>query len=63
MLVREALDRLYDADVPSQMKNDISSFWSQQMEAEGVVSSTEFANQLKNRYGIDSQQAEFLAGA
>nr|WP_235528634.1 DNA/RNA non-specific endonuclease [Serratia rubidaea] len=63
MLVREALDRLYDADVPSQMKNDISSFWSQQMEAEGVVSSTEFANQLKNRYGIDSQQAELLAGA
>ncbi|UPY93328.1 hemagglutinin repeat-containing protein [Pectobacterium sp. 21LCBS03] len=63
MLVREALDRLFDADVPSQMKNDISSFWAQQMEAEGVVSSTEFAQGLQSRYGIDKQQSEILAGA
>ncbi|MGI8444319.1 hemagglutinin repeat-containing protein, partial [Pectobacterium versatile] len=63
MLVREALDRLFDADVPSQMKNDISSFWAQQMEAEGVVSGTEFAQGLQSRYGIDKQQAEILAGA
>ncbi len=63
MLVRQALDGLFDADVPSQMKNDISSFWAQQMEAEGVVSSTEFASQLQSRYGIDSQQAGILAGA
>ncbi|MFP1814123.1 DNA/RNA non-specific endonuclease [Lonsdalea quercina] len=63
MLVREALDRLFDADVPSKMKNDISSFWAQQMEAEGVVSGTEFAQGLQSRYGIDKQQADILAGA
>ncbi|CAE1140998.1 hemagglutinin repeat-containing protein [Serratia sp. Tan611] len=63
MLVREAIDRVLGADVPSKMKNDMSSLLAQQIEAEGVVSSTEFANQLKNRYGIDSQQAELLAGA
>lgn len=63
MLVREALDSLFDADVPSQMKNDISSFWAQQMEAEGVVSGTEFAQELQSRYGIDKQQSEILAGA
>ncbi|MDQ0432476.1 hemagglutinin repeat-containing protein [Pantoea agglomerans] len=62
MLVRKALDSLFDADVPSQMKNDISSFWAQQMEAEGVVSSTEFASQLQSRYGMDEQQAGILAG-
>ncbi|EPM0022241.1 hemagglutinin repeat-containing protein [Citrobacter farmeri] len=63
MLVRQALDQLFDADVPSEMKNDISSFWAQQMEAEGVVTSTEFASQLENRYGMDKQQSEILAMA
>ncbi|WP_394549853.1 hemagglutinin repeat-containing protein [Pantoea sp. SGAir0183] len=63
MLVRKALDGLFDADVPSQLKNDISSFWAQQMEAEGVVTSTEFASQLENRYGMDKQQSEILAMA
>ncbi|KFB98694.1 putative heme utilization/adhesion exoprotein [Trabulsiella guamensis ATCC 49490] len=63
MLVRQALDQLFDADVPSEMKNDISSFWAQQMEAEGVVTSTEFANQLESRYGMDKQQSEILAMA
>ena len=63
MLVREAIDRVLGADVPSKMKNDMSSLLAQQIEAEGVVSSTEFANQLKGRYGIDSQQAELLAAA
>lgn len=63
MLVREAIDRVLGADVPSKMKNDMSSLLAQQIEAEGVVSSTEFANQLKSRYGIDSQQAELLAAA
>lgn len=63
MLVREALDKLFDADVPSQMKNDISSLWAQQMEAEGVVSGTEFAQEIQARWGIDKQQAEILAAA
>lgn len=63
MLVRKALDSLFDADVPSEMKNDISSFWAQQMEAEGVVTSTEFASQLESRYGMDKQQSEILAMA
>lgn len=63
MLVREAIDRVLGADVPSKMKNDMSSLLAQQLEAEGVVSSTEFANQLKSRYGIDSQQADLLAAA
>ena len=63
MLVRKALDGLFDADVPAEMKNDISSFWAQQMEAEGVVTSTEFASQLESRYGMDKQQSEILAMA
>ncbi|HAP0245659.1 TPA: FhaB, partial [Escherichia coli] len=61
MLVREAIDRVLGADVPSAMKNDMSSLLAQQIEAEGVVTSTEFACQLQNRYGIDKQQAEILA--
>ena len=63
MLVREAIDRVLGADVPSAMKNDMSSLLAQQIEAEGVVTSTEFASQLQNRYGIDKQQAEILAVA
>lgn len=63
MLVRKALDGLFDADVPAEMKNDISSFWAQQMEAEGVVTSTEFASLLESRYGMDKQQSEILAMA
>ncbi|ECA5251957.1 filamentous hemagglutinin, partial [Salmonella enterica subsp. enterica serovar Lomalinda] len=63
MLVRKALDGLFDTDVPAEMKNDISSFWAQQMEAEGVVTSTEFASQLESRYGMDKQQSEILAMA
>lgn len=63
MLVREAIDRVLGADVPSAMKNDMSSLLAQQIEAEGVVSSTEFASQLKTRYGIDGQQADILAAA
>ena len=55
MLVRNALDGLFDADVPAEMKNDISSFWAQQLEAEGVVTSTEFASQLESRYDMDKQ--------
>ncbi|EPG8536286.1 hypothetical protein ORO10_005299 [Klebsiella aerogenes] len=38
ILVRKMLDGLFDADVPAEMKNDISSFWVQQKEAEGVTS-------------------------
>lgn len=63
MLVREAIDRVLGADVPSKMKNDMSSLLAQQIEAEGVVSSTEFASRLKSIYGIDSQQADLLAAA
>ena len=63
MLVREAIDRVLGADVPSKMKNDMSSLLAQQIEAEGVVSSTEFAKQLKTRYGIDDQLADILAAA
>ncbi|WP_244590572.1 CdiA family toxin C-terminal domain-containing protein [Xenorhabdus mauleonii] len=63
LLVRQAIDRVLGADVPSQMKNDMSSLLAQQIEAEGIVSSTEFAHQLISRYGIDKQQAEILAGA
>ncbi|WP_387493201.1 DNA/RNA non-specific endonuclease [Photorhabdus sp. RM96S] len=63
MLVRQAIDRVLGDDVPSRMKNDMSSLLAQQIEAEGVVSSTEFASQLQSRYGIDKQQAEILAGA
>ncbi len=63
MLVREAIDRVLGDDVPSKMKNDMSSLLAQQIEAEGVVSSTEFANRLQSIYGIDKQQAELLAGA
>ncbi|HII4322186.1 TPA: hemagglutinin repeat-containing protein [Enterobacter cloacae] len=63
MLVREAIDRVLGADVPSAMKNDMSSLLAQQIEAEGVVTSTEFASQLKIRYGIDGQQADILAAA
>ncbi|WP_275554455.1 DNA/RNA non-specific endonuclease [Mixta sp. Marseille-Q2659] len=63
MLVREAIDRVLGDDVPSKMKNDMSSLLAQQLEAEGVVSSTGFANELKNRYGIDGQQADILAAA
>lgn len=63
MLVREAIDRVLGADVPSAMKNDMSSLLAQQIEAEGVVTSTEFASQLQSRYGIDKQQAEILAVA
>ncbi|MGS0639313.1 DNA/RNA non-specific endonuclease, partial [Citrobacter sp. VF227] len=63
MLVREAIDRVLGADVPSAMKNDMSSLLAQQIEAEGVVTSTEFASQLQNRYGMDKQQAEILAVA
>ncbi|MDB6375138.1 hemolysin [Photorhabdus bodei] len=63
MLVRQAIDRVLGDDVPSRMKNDMSSLLAQQIEAEGVVSSTEFAHQLQSRYGIDKQQAEILASA
>ncbi|WP_336796301.1 DNA/RNA non-specific endonuclease [Erwinia aphidicola] len=63
MLVREAIDRVLGNDVPSKMKNDMSSLLAQQIEAEGVVSSTEFANQLQSRYDIDPQQAEIYAAA
>ncbi|MQL48219.1 FhaB [Photorhabdus khanii] len=63
MLVRQAIDRVLGDDVPSRMKNDMSSLLAQQIEAEGVVTSTEFASQLQSRYGIDKQQAEILAGA
>ncbi|QHM73277.1 16S rRNA endonuclease CdiA [Mixta intestinalis] len=63
MLVREAIDRVLGDDVPSKMKNDMSSLLAQQLEAEGVVSSTRFANELKTRYGIDGQQADILAAA
>ncbi|WP_099784081.1 MULTISPECIES: hemagglutinin repeat-containing protein [unclassified Serratia (in: enterobacteria)] len=63
MLVREAIDRALGDDVPSKMKNDMSSLLAQQIEAEGVVSSTEFAQRLQSIYGIDKQQAELLAGA
>ena len=63
ILGREAIDRVLGDDVPWTMKNDVSSLLAQQMEAEGIVSSTEFAQQLQSRYNIDPQQAEILAGA
>lgn len=64
MLVREAIDRVLGADdVPWQMKNDMSSLYAQQIEAEGVVSSTQFAQQLQSRYGMDAERAQLLAGA
>lgn len=63
MLVREAIDRTLGADVPSKMKNDMSSLLAQQIEAEGVVTSTEFASQLESRYGMDKQQSEIMAMA
>lgn len=64
MLVREAIDRVLGADdVPWKMKNDMSSLYAQQIEAEGVVSSTQFAQQLQSRYGMDAERAQLLAGA
>ena len=63
MLVREAIDRVLGDDVPSAMKNDMSSLLAQQIEAEGVVTSTEFAQRLQSIYGIDAQQAGILANA
>ncbi|WP_416778596.1 hypothetical protein ACNFJN_03155 [Xenorhabdus budapestensis] len=63
LLVRQAIDRVLGEDVPSRMKNDMSSLLAQQIETEGVLSSMEFAHQLISRYGIDKQQAEILAGA
>ncbi len=63
MLVREAIDRVLGADVPWSMKNDMSALLAQQLEAEGVVSSTDFAQRLMQIKGIDPQQAELLAGA
>ncbi|CBJ82226.1 hypothetical protein XBJ2_1610042 [Xenorhabdus bovienii str. Jollieti] len=38
ILVRQAIDRVLGDDVPSRMKNDMSSLLAQQIEAEGVVS-------------------------
>lgn len=64
MLVREAIDRVLGSDdVPWKMKNDMSALFAQQMEAEGVVSSTQFAQQLQSRYGMDADRAQLLAGA
>ncbi len=64
MLVREAIDRvLGDDDVPWKMKTDMSVLLAQQMEAEGVVSSTEFAQRLQTIYGIAPEKATLLAGA
>lgn len=63
MLVREAIDRVLGDDVPSKMKNDMSSLLAQQIEAEGVVSSTDFAQRLHAIYGIDPEKATLLAGA
>ena len=63
MLVREAIDRVLGADVPSQMKNDMSSLLAQQIEAEGVVTSTEFAQRLQTLHGIAPEKATLLADA
>ncbi|MCG2596946.1 MAG: hemagglutinin repeat-containing protein [Achromobacter sp.] len=63
MLVREAIDRvLGDSDIPWQMKADMGPLLSQQIDAEGVVSSTEFAERLARTYGIDKDRAELLSG-
>ncbi|MCH4590544.1 VENN motif pre-toxin domain-containing protein, partial [Achromobacter xylosoxidans] len=52
MLIRDAIDRvLGDSDIPWQMKADMGPLLSQQIDAEGVVSSTEFAERLARTYG------------
>lgn len=64
MLVRAAIDRVLGGDdVPWGMKNDMSALYAQQIEAEGVVSSTQFARELQTRYGMDAERAQLLAGA
>ncbi|MFY2819647.1 VENN motif pre-toxin domain-containing protein [Achromobacter xylosoxidans] len=64
MLVRDAIDRvLGDSDIPWQMRADMGPLLSQQIDAEGVVSSTEFAERLARTYGIDKDRAELLSGA
>lgn len=64
MLIRDAIDRvLGDSDIPWQMKADMGPLLSQQIDAEGVVSSTEFAERLARTYGIDKERAELLSGA
>ncbi|ENR2984638.1 hemagglutinin repeat-containing protein [Acinetobacter baumannii] len=42
---------------------DESVLWSQQNTAEGIVSNTEFAKQLQQRYGLDEQTAKLTASA
>nr|WP_275253746.1 hemagglutinin repeat-containing protein [Achromobacter xylosoxidans] len=64
MLIRDAIDRvLGDSDIPWQMKADMGPLLSQQIDAEGVVSSTKFAERLARTYGIDKERAELLSGA
>ncbi|WP_240151808.1 colicin E3/pyocin S6 family cytotoxin [Erwinia amylovora] len=63
LLVHEAIDRALGEDIPWSMKNDLSVLLMQQMDESGIVTSTDFAQQLQTIYGLDSQKAEILAGA
>lgn len=63
LLVREALSRALGESIPTKMVYDLSALFLHQRDAEGIVSSTEFAQDLQKEFGFDLERSELIAGA
>ncbi|WP_298837956.1 VENN motif pre-toxin domain-containing protein [uncultured Salinicola sp.] len=60
---REELDKLGGSDLPLQISLDAGPLLGQYMEAESVVSQEGFAQSLKDRYGLDDEEASIISAA
>ena len=63
LLVMEAIDRAMGEKLPLKMIYDLSALAMIQRDAEGAVSSTEFAQRLQAQFGWGAEKSELVAGA
>ena len=63
LIVREAIDRAMGEKLPLKMIYDLSALVMIQRDAEGFVSSTEFAQGLQAQFGWGAEKSELVAGA
>jgi filamentous hemagglutinin len=63
LLVKQSIDNALGQDIPLKMVYDLTALWSHQLDAEGAVSSTQFAQELTEKYGIDGNTAVAVGSA
>ena len=63
LLVKRALDEALGEDIPIKMSYDLTALFLHQLDAEGAVSSEQFALELQERYGLNVDEARTLATA